>query len=362
MSSEFEGSEKTNIPGTKTEALAREEAAESERIKSLLDIRRGRLAGRSTLGRTGTTSLKEHLRMGDPFTGESPAVDSKLVVKEQIIGFEPSTLETMDQAMFNWLNDGMATFSTTNKGWKKVPIVWVAGERSWQLKNHKDLRDNNGALIFPIITLERTGYAKDIKKKGAFFGNVFPVPDKQGGAITIARRINQEKTANYANANSQRRWVSPDDPSTSNLVRGPLVNNKKVVYETITMPMPSYVDVSYQISIRTEYQQQMNEILQPFTTYTGGINYFIIQEKGHNYEAFLQSEFASTNDVNALGDETRIYETKIQIKLLGYLVGAGKNDEKPHIAIRENAVEIKIPREHVLVGDSNPWRNGKYRP
>jgi len=37
--------------------------------------------------------------------------------------------------------------------------------------------------------------------------------------------------------------------------------------------------------------------------------------------------------------------------LLGYVIGADVNQEQPKIVIRENAVSVKIPREHVIVGD-----------
>ena len=46
-----------------------------------------------------------------------------------------------------------------------------------------------------------------------------------------------------------------------------------------------------------------------------------------------------------------MYETSIKIKVLGYLLGEGPNRERPKITIRENAVEVKIPRERVILGD-----------
>ena len=45
--------------------------------------------------------------------------------------------------------------------------------------------------------------------------------------------------------------------------------------------------------------------------------------------------------------------------MLGYLVGADKNNEQPNIVIRENAVDVKIPRERTIFGDKLPWRHGK---
>ena len=73
------------------------------------------------------------------------------------------------------------------------------------------------------------------------------------------------------------------------------------------------------------------------------------------------SNFSSENNITELGDETRIYQTKFTLNVLGYLVGADKNQEQPNIVLRENAVEVKIPRERVIFGDIPEWINGKYR-
>ena len=44
------------------------------------------------------------------------------------ISLMPSTIETVDGAMFDWL-DGLDMHATTNKGWKGVPSIWVSAER-----------------------------------------------------------------------------------------------------------------------------------------------------------------------------------------------------------------------------------------
>ena len=68
-----------------------------------------------------------------------------------------STLEDFDYALFNWLNETMDLHTKTNQGWKKTPVIWVAGEKVFQAKNNPDLRDSSGALILPLVTVERTG-------------------------------------------------------------------------------------------------------------------------------------------------------------------------------------------------------------
>ena len=53
--------------------------------------------------------------------------------------------------------------------------------------------------------------------------------------------------------------------------------------------------------------------------------------------------------------EERKYQTNIDIKVLGYLLGASSNEARPKLTVRENAVEVKIPREHVIMDDDNTY-------
>ena len=56
------------------------------------------------------------------------------------IPFQPSTIETIDYAMHDFLDKALNLHTTTNKGWKKVPIIWTSAERSFQIKHSKELR------------------------------------------------------------------------------------------------------------------------------------------------------------------------------------------------------------------------------
>ena len=44
-------------------------------------------------------------------------------------------------------------------------------------------------------------------------------------------------------------------------------------------------------------------------------------------------------------------ENTINIEVLGYLIGAGENEDQPIIVKRENAVEFKLSKEKVIFGD-----------
>ena len=44
----------------------------------------------------------------------------------------------------------------------------------------------------------------------------------------------------------------------------------------------------------------------------------------------------------------RNYETFVDMKVIAALIGNGANQDSPRYAIRENAVEVRIPRENVI--------------
>ena len=272
------------------------------------------------------------------------------------ITLQPSTIETIDQAMYDLINNTLSLHTTTNAGWKKVPVLWISPERSFHVKK-KEIRDKVGKLKLPIISIERTSFSKDPNFKGAWQANIFT--DKSGPrgykkhSRRVAKRISEEKTRDFASADSKEKTGDNHFPT----------DNRKIVYEEIYTPIPVWVTVNYSITLRTEYQQQMNDLMTPFVTRTGNINSLLIDNSGHQYEAFIQQELAQSNNMSNLGEEERTFQTKVDIKVLGYLLGDGANEEAPKIITKETTVEIKLVRERVIIGDEKPWKtdNKKYR-
>ena len=89
------------------------------------------------------------------------------------------------------------------------------------------------------MTLERTAISKDVSKRGAFYAAIPNRQDAKGGLMTVARIIKQDKTANFANADSKRLINNNIGNKQNNFPK----HNPKVVYETITMPIPMYLEV-----------------------------------------------------------------------------------------------------------------------
>tara|TARA_R100000008_G_scaffold86286_1_gene78716 strand:+ start:1326 stop:2186 length:861 start_codon:yes stop_codon:yes gene_type:complete len=274
----------------------------------------------------------------------------------------PSTIETIDRAFFNWLKEGMNIHTDTNKGWKKVPVIWLSAERNFHIKNDKDLRDSNGVLKLPLISIERASIVKDPIDKGGHYAalpsNVnesgTDLRSVRGGTRQISRRISQAKTSNNANERVNR-YPSTVDKTT----------NPAVVYETITVPVPVYLNINYNIVIKTDYQQQANQIIATFINHpdSSSINSFIISADGHTYEAFLDVDYSIGGNISDVGESEKLYEASLAVKVQGYIMGSEENDDRPKIVVRENAVEVKISRERTALGDINPYldRDKDYR-
>ena len=263
------------------------------------------------------------------------------------VGMLASRIEDVDYAIVSWLKEDLDLSTLTNEGNKRVPVLWQTPERAFQIKNNHDLRhpidDGGGVITLPVVSIERTGIVKDPARKGGFQAHLYS-DSKNGrtGRMVIAKRIKQDKTRNFAVVGNTR--TNSGGTRQKYFPR----TNKKVVIETLSIPIPIYVNLDYKIVVKTEYQQQMNDLTQPFMTRTGQINSFVMRRNGHLYEAFIDQGFNQANNVANLGEDERQFTSEINIKVLGYLIGEGNSDDRPIVTREESIVEIAFPRETVV--------------
>ena len=271
-----------------------------------------------------------------------PAAAKSVTLNE--IGMLQSSLETIDYAITSWVKEDLKLHARTNEGWTQVPVLWQVPERAFQVKHKKQLRDDAGALKLPLISVERTAVVKDPERKGSFQAHYYSRrKNGRAGRFVIARRIVEDKTRNFAVAAGTR---GEDETGGVKQQNYPRVN-KKIVIQSLSIPIPVYVNVEYKITIKSEYQEQMNSLMEPFITRTGQINSFVMRRNGHLYEAFIDQNFSSSNNINNLGEEMRMFTSEVSIRVLGYLIGEGDNDDRPIVRVDENVVEYHFPQESV---------------
>jgi hypothetical protein len=88
-----------------------------------------------------------------------------------------------------------------------------------------------------------------------------------------------------------------------------------------------------------------------------------LKRDGHKFEAFIRGNFTNNSNSSGLDMNPRVFETVVRLEVMGYLIGDGVNAEHPKVVIRENAVEVKIPRERVVVDAEDEYlgKRGFYR-
>jgi hypothetical protein len=152
------------------------------------------------------------------------------------------TIETVDQAAVDYFDKKLDVHVNAERSRKKVPVMFASGER-WKLIRKNKFRDENGTLILPIISVRRV----DIDRTPGFGGMAQEVP-----SITVSKIIHP-KTGNVKNLLKARR---------ENKYFPSIEKAGSVVREYLTLPFPDFCTIYYEVSIWTQYQTQMNDILE----------------------------------------------------------------------------------------------------
>jgi len=262
-----------------------------------------------------------------------------------------STFETIDIGVYNWIINNIQPFTNTFEGHSKVPIIWASAERAFQIKDNVDLRDGGGKLKLPLISLERTNISKDANFKGKYY-SIIPTTSKDykgGNAYFYGNLINQLKTSEFANADAKRQEYVLGSQGLGTGQENRRYKNKKIVYEVLSGPTPVYLKITYTLNFKSEYQQQMNDMLIPFLTRNGQSRIYPIFNDGHRYELFLKGDSLSfSNNSQNLQENERIFITKMTFDVLGYLLGNEETNEQPIVTIRETFVDFKLSRERIV--------------
>ena len=265
--------------------------------------------------------------------------------KEQDSPAPISTFETIDMALYNWLNESLNIHVITNEGIKKVPVTWFSRERAFQIKNDKDERDDNGFLDFPKIQLQRTSINLADANKRPIPGVFRYAYDYKDGQLGIWKKVSQNKTKNFANARSQRLYGQPNFKS----------DNPEIVNEYIFIPYPSYYEIKYDISLKSLYIQQLNEMMAPLqrTNPVNNSNVQTIKYGGFKYELFTPTETGFSSNSPDIAESEKIYESKFSVTVLGFTTTSDVSQTTPNIVYRETPAKIRIQRERTIIGDIN---------
>jgi hypothetical protein len=250
---------------------------------------------------------------------EGSAVPEDLVI--------PSVgLEDVDRALFNLFDKDLPLIYRQKDGsTKKVPIIFATGERFAITRRKQPLRDKNGALILPLITIQRSGVAQEAQK-------IIEMGDI--GTIDVKRRLSEDDPI-YQRVINSLGLESVGAPTTGSrrdsldrpgrMAGGRLLepNLGAGIYETISIPVPKFFTASYEITLWTQFMQHSNEIL---TTILSGYHnvrarsYRLETDSGYWFNATFDPDVSSETTFDNMSDDERAIKHTLKASIPAFIV------------------------------------------
>jgi len=211
------------------------------------------------------------------------------------------------------------------------------------LKRNRPLRDKNGSLILPIITILRSGVTQtpteDITGRGI---------NQRTGEIVIRRKLSNSDR-NYQNLvnriflkNQLSTAINSDNASEGQLATnrligdlendgvisdgGLLVSNRlRNAFETIVIPSPQFYTANYDVTVWTQYTHHMNQILETMiSSFLPQVQGWRIDtDKGYWFVASMSGDsYSPENNFEDMGQDERIIKYKFSIKVPAYMLAS----------------------------------------
>jgi hypothetical protein len=257
------------------------------------------------------------------------------------LSIPPVGIEDVDVSLFNLFEKEIPLqVSGDNSTPKKVPVIFASGEKWAMLKKYQAIRDRNGSLILPLVTILRNSIAQDTTNDIVGRGI-----NQQTNEIVIRRRldksdrsyqnlINRYLVKNQKNVatNSYREHLSDqlltnrsvgedqDDPTI--IEGGWLADIKsKNIYETIVIPSPRFCSIKYDVTLWTQYTQHMNQLLEQIMSsfLPQGNAWRLDTPKGYWFIATVDGSFDPETNFEALEQEERLVRHKFSVNVNAYI-------------------------------------------
>ena len=193
------------------------------------------------------------------------------------------TIEDVDRAIYNLFEKDLELFYSHEGAVEKVPVVFATGERFAILARNKPLRDKNDTLILPLISIARSTIQKDMSRGTS---------TNQSAPITIKKRLSKDDPE-YQRIMNKEAITNQDDRAHKSHVKttrgtgtipgmvgtrrelnttnpvyrsGRLLENtgNNNIYEILELPNVKYYTATYDVTIWTQYTQQMNDLIMAF--------------------------------------------------------------------------------------------------
>lgn len=225
-------------------------------------------------------------------------------------------LRTVDESVKNYFEKKIHLTVDSQDGPRVVPIQFATGERWSMSREKKGVRDKNGTLILPLVSIQRI----NIERNPSLAAMAQEVDH-----VTISSNPSPKNSIlqqNYVNKQRQ----------------GLVVNVKpQVVQELTTVPFPDFCLMTYEVTFWSSYHNHMNEMLQKvFYSYDYADSFVIpIDYDGKNprgrdssryFTAFREGDLPSESNYEEFTDAERIIKYSYIFKVSAWLILSPKDE------------------------------------
>lgn len=253
------------------------------------------------------------------------------------------TIETVDRALNDWFDKTVDSHVQSPTGERrKVTTLFSSGERWISSREKKGVRDKNGVLILPLVSLRRTGIDRNPVNMSAF--------GVETENIQISKR------------------VSPKTNIVQNVLVGRPQSSRPLqstVYEVTTVPFPDFSVIQYDVQVQTQYITQMNSFLEKMFHELDIQRSFVMSLdgqrrhppigapfeerkpfKGGYLVGFFDESVSSQDNFDEFTDQERIIRFTTSLRIpVGLLIDP--EGERPSISVEKTAFDLQMGTEIV---------------
>lgn len=265
-----------------------------------------------------------------------------------------SGIEDVDIAVFDLFDKELNLMTGDDEnGYKKTPVIFASGEKWALLKTGKALRDKNGILILPLITITRNGFSQsDITQRGInqFTGNIKITRKLSPQDSDYQNLINKSLLQNQENVVSNS-IIDNNSPTLS-------LNRKDNIFEVISIPSPQFFQATYEITFWCQYMTQMNMLTERLfsSLLPHGNSFRLDARNGYWFVGTIDGgQINYDTNFSDMSSDERYIKSSFTMNVPGYIL-APQNPGEP-IAVRKQVFapsSISFESENIQEDLNNP--------
>jgi hypothetical protein len=252
----------------------------------------------------------------------------------ETVEIPPCTILDIDKSVKKLFDETIKFPTKYIKGINKVVsltkprVVFAGGDRFALAKKLMPLRSHDNLLILPAISIRRTeidnslavqnsrihGIANEIVVKIGLDNNRDPFYQN------LINKLGLKNISSLPTSRRTREGNKNDISTQKGMLLDPKTNNNTLEY--LVIPAPTFIDLTYEVSLWTEDIGSMNFLLQSIMASKLPMDngFVLTTDAGYWYMAYLGDQIAMDDNFEDNSDQEKIVKTRMELRVKGFLL------------------------------------------